>query len=665
MTSPAIAKDKDWVKSSFMITGGDLDTLDLKNRFFSTASMKFSDTTPGGHFAINPPPQFTRSADPKADSLFYPNTQPKEVIDSFTANSDSRMGRYYSEAIDDNSQLIAMRFGVPKFNSLITFFTSFYNSGAGRLARTGRLSSALYEIGRVAGIAMLIYAPPLLFIHVANFIGTGVRFMMGKPSSKFYYLKPTMPLYWNAVTTIVNHLAVLKGIAPRVGDSVNGMDSKLDSGYKLGQSAEDRKYYASVFPDLFDDSGSINVYALATRAQRKYRKFRDAVEKELDQRFDGMGDAQRILQSFVKTPLTDTGRQGRPTLENYIKSWIDNTEGMPVYKGGNDAAASTDPNKTTEAVEKLPDYKEGEAPPADGFWKFFKAELDDGAAFVTFRVNHTGTINESFSNSVGESEISAKINGMSSAARSTNFSLAEGNISGMLGTVIDGVKEITAGVADTLGVSGLVALAGGAFVDIPKHWQSSTAQLPRSTYTINLVSPYGNRMSRFLHMDIPLAMLLAAALPISTGKQSFTSPFLCEIYDQGRCQTRLGMIDSLSITRGTGNMGFNNNGQCMAMDVSFSVVDMSSIMHMPIMEGFTLNPATALFDEDTVFSDYMASLAGLGLADQIYPMRKLKINLSKQVQHWKSFFSKAHAANFLGGTTPGILLSGLFKGVPR
>lgn len=48
------------------------------------------------------------------------------------------MGRKYSEAIDDNGQLIHMRFGLPQFNSLMTFFTGFYDSGASILSRTGR-----------------------------------------------------------------------------------------------------------------------------------------------------------------------------------------------------------------------------------------------------------------------------------------------------------------------------------------------------------------------------------------------------------------------------------------------------------------------------------------------------------------------------------------------
>jgi hypothetical protein len=89
---------------------------------------------------------------------------------------------------------------------------------------------------------------------------------------------------------------------------------------------------------------------------------------------------------------------------------------------------------------------------------------------------------------------------------------------------------------------------------------------------------------------IPLAMIMAGALPLATGKQSYTSPFLCEVHDRGRLLTRLGIIDSLSITRGTSNLGFNNVGKAMSMEISFSVLDLSSIMSMPIRPSFSSFP---------------------------------------------------------------------------
>ena len=64
------------------------------------------------------------------------------------------MGRYYSEAIDDHNQIIHMRFGVPKFNSMTTFFTSFYNSEASQLARTGRSTSFIFKVGQAIGFVV-------------------------------------------------------------------------------------------------------------------------------------------------------------------------------------------------------------------------------------------------------------------------------------------------------------------------------------------------------------------------------------------------------------------------------------------------------------------------------------------------------------------------------
>lgn len=143
-----------------MIVGDDLDDAELRNRFFSTASMKFNDTTPGGAFVINPAPQFTRTADIKSKSLFNPNEEYKDTLNSFTINNnDSRLGRYYSEAIDDNQHTINLRFGVAQFNSLTTYFTGFYNSEAGRMARTGRTKGFLYYTGRAFGLAMQFYVP--------------------------------------------------------------------------------------------------------------------------------------------------------------------------------------------------------------------------------------------------------------------------------------------------------------------------------------------------------------------------------------------------------------------------------------------------------------------------------------------------------------------------
>lgn len=186
-------EDSKWVQSSFMIPSHAADLVAAQRARLSSAYSKFTDTTLGGNFAINPPPQFTRSADLKVRN---PNARSRG------------MGRKYSEMIDDNSQVVHMRFGIPQFNSLMTFFTGFYDTSASLLSRTGRSPGFFYSLGRVSGFVVTL---PLLPLIMAGRI---YRYLARKPSSKFYYLKPAMPLYWNAVNSISNGIAVNMGIIP-------------------------------------------------------------------------------------------------------------------------------------------------------------------------------------------------------------------------------------------------------------------------------------------------------------------------------------------------------------------------------------------------------------------------------------------------------------------
>jgi hypothetical protein len=63
-------------------------------------------------------------------------------------------------------------------------------------------------------------------------------------------------------------------------------------------------------------------------------------------------------------------------------------------------------------------------------WESFRAEWHDGSAFATFRVDHTGSVDESFSSSTGESDLAATFNSTSAQIRAAKNSLAGGNLAG-------------------------------------------------------------------------------------------------------------------------------------------------------------------------------------------------------------------------------------------
>lgn len=680
MSGPAI-KDSAWVRKAFLVTKEQLMKVDQKGRFFSSAALKFVDTTPGGNVMINPPAQFTHTADVVPD----PRHKYGKLRDEMVG-----LGTYYSEAIDDNAQVIHMRFGTPAFTSLTTFFTGFYSYEAGNLARNGRATSGFYWLGRAAGHIIPLLSWPLLAAHM---VGYGIRLLADNPTTKYYTSKPTMPLYWTAVQTMVNQIAVNRGIIPRVFSSSHG---DLEKDYQISEAQLEKM--SRLLPDLMSKNGQINVYALANRANRMAIQYYEAAEK-----LAKMGTAKDFGE-FVEQLYSERLREKDDAdFSDYVTLWLKGSMGS-VKETAADPLAVENESNTSKAAQNAAmtaeELKIDDIVNDPSWGKFLQQEWDDGAAFASFRVTATGQTGESFSSSVMESEISQKINNTSSSGRNSTFSFAGGNlgdgaIATMAGKLLTGVKDVIGGLADGVGMSGLATLMGGAFVDIPKHWENSVAQLPRMSYNIQLRSPYGNPFSQLINLYIPLCMLLAAALPKSTGRHSYTAPFLVELFDKGRAQSRLALIDSMQITRGVGNLGFNREGHALGIDVSFSLVDLSSVLHMPITQSFSIEKAASAvvggvaggiagsalgpagtvagaatgaamasgaFSDDNAFTDYMNVLAGMGLADQIYSLRKLQLKLTQQLAEFKSWTSPAQIASWVGGLPPSRLISAFWVG---
>lgn len=646
--------DSSWAKQAFLVTADDYDANgpDIQNRTFSTVHLSFQDTSLGGTYAINAKPQFT----PYADIRSKGRLAGREDTTIGAISGKLGMGRYYHEAIDKNKQEIHMRFGVPQYNSLTQFFTGYYNTGAARLARSGRVA---YEIGESVGYVIGLVANVVIWeLAAITALGYVASFFFGRQTSKFYYLKPSMFTYWSAVNGLVNKIAVGRGLVPAILKSSDPVDQPIDDVYKVDSDFLSQLH--DMMPEIFSKDGGIDVYEVANRAQ----KMKIAADNKAFEDFNNStsSDFYGFVQKQAQTILSpSTQNRGWYTRFQY---WLKSEATIPPVDKDSDGAEGD--IKTTIQDKNDPTAKKSWI---STFWTDLKSELDDGTAFATFQVDYTGTVSESFSNSVRDSDLQGKMNGMASSGRSTNFSFAGGsNIGGVVGGVIDGItsaaKGVAAGIMEGFGVSGLLQLAGGGFVDIPKHWESSSASLPRSTYTMQLISPYGNVISQMQNIYIPLSMLLAGALPLSAGKQSWTSPFICELYDHGRHQTRLGMIDSLSITRGTSNLGFNQANQAMAIDVSFSVVDMSSVMHMQISRGFFKN-TDGVFDEETVFSDYMNTLSSKSLDAQFHTIPKLMLNAARKLRSLDQFTSPAAWATFIKEDTIVGSFEAFFSGTRR
>lgn len=640
--------DASWLRQAFILPNTDkaISAKDNINRNYSGAFNKFTDTTPGGNFTINNPPQACRYADRKNLALRKYLGQ-----ENIRASNYKGMGRYYSEAYDDNAVRVHLSFGVPEFNSITRFFSNFYDPEMGIMARTGETAGLSYKLGKAIG--WLVSAPLIPFVLA----GSLIRYLSGKPSSKYYYVKPTMGPYWNAVNIMANKLAVNMGLqdgvfsdktteetVPEAGGRTTKVKRADYSSGENGRPGPTWTEYNKILPELFRSEGGIDVYAMATRAQRLY----DAQLRAEINAIESAATQQELEQKLAAV------MNGNFTANVMDKNIADYTQ---KYRESSLAKV-----KEAEAAAKAA-AGDGETFKSDepGFTDYFQAEMRDGATWIALRLDEAGSIGESFSNSTKEPSIAATINGISSKAQemkvnTMNLNLGGGIVGDTLSAFAEGLGSFIDGTLDGIGLSGLAVLGGGAFADIQDVWDNSTADLPTESFTIQLRTPYGNKVSIFQNLYMPLAMLLAGALPLSTGPSSYTSPFMCQCFVPGRMQTRCGMITSLNITRGTSNAGWSVDGLPLGIDISFTVTDMSKVMHVPLDER------AGILDDDNAFNDYMAILGALGIAEQFYPVQKIKRAMKHTFRQFESMTSPAHTAQWAAGTMPGRVMSAFYRG---
>lgn len=716
-------KDSSWVRQSNLLPKNAINAEDTYYRNYTSAYYKYTGTGLGENFAMNPPPQPSDNADPVAPR--YLDILQREKDMPYTPG----MGRWYSENIDDNAVLVHIRYGIPVYNSLTSFFGNFYNSDDSRLVRTGRASSIGSFIGKAIGWAFSLRLLPLIMI------GSAWKFFTEVTSTRFAYLKPMMGTYWKYVNDIANTVAANMELTSKSSGSWQrfaeqtglqpGGSMKLSqeqvqkvAKQEFSPSDSEANMYAKMAPDIYksrDQDGKlltgIDIYAVATRAQRLANAFNEGVNRIAAQQ---QGNANGVMAgvrnwmtngSAAKTMSAAMTPEYAST-EDFLNAYYGQTDGRLMSnvtataegdatttsvaaKNTNPAnnpdapKPAADANSTPEAqqaqgggqesllvstYESVKDFFSVEN--YEGAWATFRGAQKDGSAWVTFRINGRDSVSESFGNSTRDSTVGQAFNSTSSNNRNMRISLADGNLADIpgVGTIVNFVKDIASGVADSLHIAGVGALAGNAFVDIPKHYDESSAQFNQLSFQLQLRAPYGNDLSRFQCELLPFIQLLAGILPRSEGPGSYGAPFVCEWYCRGRGQSRFAIFKSLEVERAVGNAPWSQDGKFRGINVRCAFEDLSSTIHMPMNEvsGWRVIDPTQwnklLFPQDSSMGDYMATLASCGLSEQIYKMDKLKRNWYTNMSSFNKWFSVSSRVNALFDGNRGMLLSALSKG---
>lgn len=655
--------DEDWVNNKFMVGLNELEGVYKTNAYWSTANFKFVDTTLGGHIAINPRPQFTRYADVRAGNRIYNNPQ---ALTLETRSLGIGIGRYYSEAIDDNAETVYLQFGVPKFNSLVNFFTRAISYEDAYIATHGRYPVG-YTIGKVAGGLFMLAAFPLMTLTIWG-IKTLTKAAIGESSFDYYYMEPAMHMYWSSVNSIVTQMASELGIL--IPEFMPSSEKAAKIGIPVQVNQEDIEEMKKLFRQTGDDgiiskNNYIDVFAVATRAQaianeqlwleREYYENgtitelnfegyatdanTKAVERARGGRFmDGVNKALSF-QAFLDKLTKGDGLFADPEEEKIIDDTTAQVGKDAASPNGLPPGAITKDSNGYYSIDES--YRESGW--LDKAARALDSTLRDGGAYAIFNVNYTGSVSDSFSNSTGTIETGDTIKSVASGARNMKFMVAGGNLAASVNEIISDIGNIAAGALDsvTYGLSNvLTTLTGGAFVDLPKRWDDSDVSLGTINYSIDLVSPYGHTISQLQNIYIPLAMLLAGALPLKAGEASYASPFLCSIFNKGKQNVKLGMITSLTIERGTSNLAFNKQKRPLAFKVSFTVTDFSNIISAPINSSMFDIFKTSLNDS-SLFGRYIACLTSRDLITDKYFAPKLKLRASRMLMAKDQFMSPA------------------------
>lgn len=689
-----ITVDSRWINNSFLLPRHAANLTESQNRVYSTAYQKFTNTTLGGSYCLNPLPQHTIYADPGVGI-------PGVGIDT--------LGRRYSEMQDDNAEIIHVRCGVRQTVSMFTFYTSFYDYELDRLVKTGQSPGIMYTISKVLGFVVSLPIQPLIFV------GKLVKFLITSGSSAYASLRPTMPPFWNTATTILNQIMINEGSPPIISNKRNlatdferGNVEYRKSGFKdadgnimdmptaadvlktsesddPGTTAEDIEsiYNYQTSPtmvmemgELFSRSGGIDLYAVASRATRTANNVREKFLKQIESisELEEYNATKKELYikavkdargtGFTMKSMDDDG-VSITGLAALLSGWNNDgnsniTEAPPNLNKPTDGQAArraARSKKFKEAKKSSNEYENSES-----FFtrmsEYFGAELRDGGAFVSLRVNNSGTVSESFSSSTAASNVKEKFNNLSSATASKKYDFSDGNVSGgLIKEVLGTVRDVVMGAAAAVSLDGLGAVFGSAYMDIPDRYDGSSASLPSMTYTIQLRSLYEDPISRAISIWAPLSVILAMSLPRSVGANSYDSPFLCEVYNRGKAQSRYAIPESVSISRGEGDLAFSANKKPLGINVDITFKDLGSIAHMSV----ATHPG--VFDSHSIFGDYMAVLGGLSLSDQIYGISKLKLNFTKMYNSvTDKYTSPAYYGQWGASTAIGSLLASASRG---
>lgn len=216
-------------------------------------------------------------------------------------------------------------------------------------------------------------------------------------------------------------------------------------------------------------------------------------------------------------------------------------------------------------------------------------KISEDDTYISFYADSNVSFSESASNGTQQSVIQQFTDQISSVAKEIQ------TVSGITGMNVKGLSDSIGSSLDTFSQSidsngplsslmkRLTGTAGqliqGANFMVPEIWSDSSYNRSYSI-PITLSTPYGNKLSWYINIGVPLCFILGMSLPHMSTANTYTTPHLVQCFSQGWFNCGMAIIDSIGLDKG-GDGSWNALGMPNEVKVSLSVKELYSSLSLP------------------------------------------------------------------------------------
>lgn len=268
---------------------------------------------------------------------------------------------------------------------------------------------------------------------------------------------------------------------------------------------------------------------------------------------------------------------------------------------------------------------------SDVFETIGKSFSEDDS-YISFYVDSNTSFSESGSNSTSSSILTQYTDQISSLAKElqTVSNISGFDAQGLAGSISSSLDSFVQSMPGDGALSTFMKrltsttnqIVQGANFLIPEVW-SDSGWTTNYSIPITLTTPYGNKLSWYLNIGVPLCFILALALPHESTANTYTSPYLVQCFSQGWFNCEMGIVDSISIDKG-GDDCWNAAGLPNEIKVNLSIKDLYSSLTLPKAEN------ALSFMQNTGMLQFLLVNSGVDLTVS---------NMSDHWKVWKFIFS--------------------------